>query len=41
MSAAGAFLNIDMLLDDIIEQMQKFFGKGFGAFVQSARAKFG
>jgi hypothetical protein len=34
MSAAGAFLNIDMLLDDIIEQMQKFFGKGFGAFVQ-------
>jgi len=34
LSSAGAFLNLDMLLDDIIEQLQKFFGVGFGGFMQ-------
>jgi len=34
LSSAGAFLNIDMLLDDVIEQIQKTFGIGFGPFMQ-------
>jgi hypothetical protein len=33
LSSAGAFLNVDMLLDDVIEQLQKTFGIGFGAFM--------
>lgn len=33
-SSAGAFLNVDILLDDVLEQFQKAFGLGFHPFMQ-------